>query len=234
MPWAVAGGLLAAAGAVGSAVIGSNSASKAADASQNAADQATAEQRREYDQSRSDQLPWLNTGKNALDTLAGLYGVGSGAGATPDYSEFYKSPDYNFAMQQGIAGVDAGAAARGSLDSGATRKAETQYASNLASSNFNNYANRLAGLAGVGQNAANTLTSAGQNTANNVSNIIQNAGNSQASSYLAQGKSYADAVGSIAGIGSGLITNYGSRPSTPAPDPIAPVTVTPVNSQYWG
>lgn len=97
-------------------------------------------------------------------------GVPISGGLDPN-GTFYQSPDYAFRFGQGIRGVDAGAAARGMLDSGATRKAEIQYAGNLASGEFNSYANRLQALAGIGQAAASNQASAAQGYANNIGNL---------------------------------------------------------------
>jgi hypothetical protein len=217
----VIGGALGAVGSIGGALIGGQSAQDAANAQIQAAQLAIAEQQREYDQTRTDHLPWLTTGSSALDQLAKIYGldtyqngqVQKGTG-TNDFSSFWKAPDYNIAMQQGIAGVDAGAAARGSLDSGATRKAEATYASNLGTSQFNNYANRLAGIAGVGQTAADFVGTAGQNTANQIGNYYTNQGNAMASSYLSQGNLYGNALGNLAGIGAGMFSNSGGYGSS--------------------
>ena len=143
MPAGVVAAGIGAAGSIAGGLIGSSSASDAAKAQQKSDAAAIAEQRREYDQSRQDLLPWETTGASALDQLAAIYGLAtyqngqtvpgnSSSKPAPDYSSFYKSPDYNFAMKEGIAGIDAGAAATGSLDSGATRKAEEKYAGNLA------------------------------------------------------------------------------------------------------
>lgn len=210
----VIGAGIGAIGSIGGALIGSNSASDAAQAQIQAAQLAIAEQQREYDLTRGDYAPWRTTGGSALDSLARLYGLDTyqngqvvkGTGKT-DFSQFQASPDYQFRMSQGIAGVDAGAAARGSLDSGATRKAEINYAGNLASGEFNNYANRLAGIAGVGQTAVAGTAQAGENAANQISQQYTDQGNALASSYLAQGNAYSNALSGLAGIGSGLISN---------------------------
>ncbi len=187
----------------------------AANAQQAAANTATAEQKREFDLARSDQAPWLTTGTSALSKLAGLYGldtVGANGqvqkGGAPNSSAFFTSPDYNFRFNQGIRGVDAGAAARGQLDSGVTRKAELAYGGNLASGEYGNYVNRLMGLAGVGQAAANTNATTGANYANNVSNIAVHQGDNLASSYLATGKTYADTIANLGGQIGGVIQNW--------------------------
>ena len=133
------------------------------------------------------------------------YHQGTGQG---DLSAFFTSPDYQFRMQEGLAGVDAGAAASGMLDSGATRKAEIAYAGNLASGEFNNYANRLQALAGLGQGTGASLAGQGAAYAQNVGNIYQSNADNRASSYLAQGRNSANLASSVAGIGSGLIMNW--------------------------
>lgn len=194
------------------AIAGLFGASEAADAQHDAIKQATkaqteqfnlalGEQRRQYDTSRADQMPWLKTGGSALEQLAGLYGLN---GQQQSFDAFKASPDYNFRMSEGIRGVDAGAAARGMLDSGATRKAEIGYAGNLASSEFGNYAQRLMGLAGIGQNTAQSLGALGQNSANTISGLYTNQGENLASSYLAQGQNTANRIGTQWGLGGQL------------------------------
>lgn len=140
------------------------------------------------------------------------------------FASFYQSPDYNFKLGQGIAGVDAGGAARGMLDSGATRKAEITYAGNLASSQYDDYTNKLYQLAGLGQNATNTTaaadtaqgaTSAGLATGlgTNLANIAANQGNNLASSYLAQGRNAAGVVNGVVGGLNSAASSYFGVPS---------------------
>lgn len=123
------------------------------------------------------------------------------------FATFYQSPDYQFRLGQGIQGLDASAAAQGTLDSGATRKAAIEYAGNVAAGEYNNYANRLAALAGVGQTTATNLGNLGQGYAATIGNTMVNQGNNMASSYLAKGQNYANTINNLAGIGQGLILN---------------------------
>lgn len=76
-----------AAAVVGGAVIGgvasNQSAKKAANAAKGGAETSASTQLAMYDQNRSDMMPWLQTGKSALQKLAALSGVsygGTGAG----------------------------------------------------------------------------------------------------------------------------------------------------------
>lgn len=188
-------------------IFGDGGAGKAAQATENAANIATAEQRRQFDISQNNLKPYLSTGTNALSKLAALYGIsgtdangnpiGGNTPAVDPNSTFWQSPDYQFKLDQGIKGLDASAAARGMLDSGATRKAAIKYAGNLASDTFGSYANRLASLAGVGQNATNQQVQSGQTYANAISDIAQNAGNNKASSYLAKGQAQSNGINGL-------------------------------------
>jgi hypothetical protein len=75
MSWAAV--IVGGAALVGSAV-SSNAAKKGAKAQAHSADAATEEQRRQYDQTRADMLPWQQTGQQSLSQLAlemGLPGV---------------------------------------------------------------------------------------------------------------------------------------------------------------
>jgi hypothetical protein len=153
----------------------------------------------QYAQSREDFAPFLKGGTSALDRILSTYGLNGGA---PDMSGFFKSPDYNFRLQEGQNAIDASAAARGSLDSGATRKAQIEYAGNLASSEFDGYIGKLMQLAGFGPSAASGLGTLGANNANNVTGLMTNQGNNLASSYLARGMNNATTIGTMYGYGS--------------------------------
>lgn len=166
-----------AAAIVGSAVIGgvaSHSASKRAASAQRAGyDAATAEQRRQYDQTRQDFAPWRQTGKDALGRLNAM--------SAGDMSSFQASPGYNFVRQEGQRDIGNSFAARGGALSGNALRALTQYNQSLASNEFGNFWNRQAGLAGVGQSATQNTAAFGANAANNIANNFAGAGNARAS-----------------------------------------------------
>lgn len=165
----------------------------AANAAQQGYDAATAEQARQYDQSRADNMPWLQAGQNAL---AQMQQLNSG-----NFSSFTESPDYQFARDQGLQGIDRSAAARGALYSGGADADRMTFASGLASQNYNNYYNRLAGLAGAGQTAGSGLAALGQNYANAVGNNAIGAGNARASVYGQNAYANNMLAGSIANAG---------------------------------
>lgn len=140
--------------------------------------------------------------------------TGQVGAATPTPSgmdAFFTSPDYQFRQNEQTRALTARNAMLGIQDSGAAQKSALQYSGNLASGEFNNYANRLASLAGVGQSAANQSAQLGQNFANNFGNLqTQNAQN-LGSSYMQQGQNTANIWGNLANIGSGALGIWGNR-----------------------
>lgn len=159
------------------------SAARNATRAQTQASQAAiAEQRRQYDLTRSDQMPWITAGTNALGQMQRL-----NAG---DYSSFYTSPDYQWTLDQGIQGLDRSAAARGRLYSGGYGTDLTQYAQGLASQQYGTYYNRLQSMAGQGQTTAGNLGTQGQNMANQIGNQLNAIGQARASGYQNQSNAW--------------------------------------------
>lgn len=173
---AVAGGV---ASVAGSAISGSQQSGAISDAS----GASVAEQAREYDQSRADQLPWLTAGQNALAPLADASGVNGADGMSRAIAAFQASPGYGYQVQQSLKAVDRGAAAQGLLRSGATLRAEQTLGANLANQDFGTYVNRLAGIAGTGQTSAQNLGALGTAAAAGEAQTLASAGGAQASIY---------------------------------------------------
>ena len=168
MPWAVAAaGVTAAAGLAGSAM--QSSATSAGQDSANA----------RADQARTDLMPWTNTGGLANTASADLLGLNGQSAADAAFGNYRTSPGYQWQLDQGLRGVDAGAAAKGMLRSGATLKAEQTFGAGLADFDFGQYDNRLMGISTLGENAA-----AGQGKASlDAAQTDTSAANQQASIY---------------------------------------------------
>lgn len=97
------------------------------------------------------------------------------------------TPGYEFRFNEGLRAVDSSAANRGMLMSGSQLRRLQEFGDQYASSEFNNYWNRLAGVAGAGQVATQGIAGAGGATANNLASIAQTQGANLASSYQQQG-----------------------------------------------
>lgn len=207
---AVVGGAATAIAGSKAAKAQKNAAATAASASQAATDAQIAESRRQYDQTRADYEPYRETGYKALDTLAGLYGVG-GSKIDPT-AALEATPGYQFQKAEGLKAVDRANAARGALNSGGADKARIRYAEGIAASNYDSYANRLAALAGVGQSATGSTAQAGQAATNAITSAYGTNGANQAQAATAAGNarasSYANAGSAINGTVNNLASLY--------------------------
>ncbi len=198
-----------AAGSAYAAHAGAKGAKDAARTQQRGYDAATEEQRRQFDASMALTAPRRQVEGQALNQLAqltGLPGDGTGTGQ-PDYSQFYNSPDYQFALQQGEQATLRNASALGNVRSGNTLAALTQYGQGLASQNFNQYTQRLAGLAGMGatDQAANAMLQQGNNVAGN---LIGGA-NARASGVAGAANQWQNFGGNLAQLGGFALSNPG-------------------------
>lgn len=133
--------------------------------------------------------------------------------------DFETDPGYQFRLDEGIKAIERSAAAKGGALSGGAVKSALQYnqgfASNEYSNAFNRYNtqqankyNRLAGLSGVGQSAAQQTAATGQAYANNAGNILTGSAqaqgdyatqgaNARASGYMGGANAWGNAIGGI-------------------------------------
>jgi hypothetical protein len=175
---------------VGSAVIGGMAAGDAASTQAASAGRAADLQYKQYEQTRQDQMPWMEAGKTALNKLIPL----------TDYknfsmSDFQADPGYSFRMSEGMKGLERSAAARGGLLSGATLKGIQRFGQDLGSQEYMNAFNRyqteraarlqpLQSLAGVGQTTAQQIGQSGMQTAQNIGDIQMSGAAARASGYV--------------------------------------------------
>lgn len=141
-------------------------------------------QRNIYAQNREDLAPWRDAGGNALARLMGQWG-----------ENYQQSPSYNWRLSEGLRAVDAGMSARGLRNSTARDRAAGRFADGLASQDYEQWWNRGAALAGIGQSATGQGVAAGANFANNASQTMVNGANTLAGIYGQAGN--ANAAGSI-------------------------------------
>lgn len=177
----------------------SEAADSAADAQKDASDKANETQKYMYDQTRKDLSPYREAGSSAMSELSG--------------NQFMKDwkgdPGFQFRMNEGRKALEGSAAARGSLNSGATLKALTRYGQDFASNEYGSaYGrefNRLSTLTNIGQNSAAQTGAAGQNYANAYGQNVTGAANAQAAAEMARAQGYSNVAN--AGI---LAMTYGA------------------------
>lgn len=299
------GAIASVAGPVLGGLIGADSAGDAAATQAGATAGAIAEQRRQYDQNRTDLAPYRQAGGAAINKLSSLLGLkttGAGsvggdwkalmkeqyanafpAGGNPavltalydiidkskspddasaygespvafaqrtgagspasfgDVMEAYRSsssPDaatqdpefgaltkkftladfwddpvtkasFQFGLDEGTKALDRMAGARGNRNSGAQLKALNRFATDYTGqqagqsqarfvNDQTNLYNRLAGISGTGQTAANTTAALGSQSANTIGGMLTAQGNARGAAQIAQGNAIG---GALSGIG---------------------------------
>jgi hypothetical protein len=216
---------------LGSALIGSNAAQKAADIQSAAAQNATALQGQMFNTINQQQAPYRTAGYNALNQLGGLgsgqyqqYDVNGnpttmGTGTGYLTHQFNASdlagglaPNYDFMLQQGQqANQRAANAAGGGFGGNALKGLQdyTQnYAGNAYQNAFQNYQNQrtniyntLAGIAGIGQQGQTATNTAAQNATTAQTQLGVGSAAAQAAGQVGTAGAYGNALGQL---GSGL------------------------------
>lgn len=189
---AVTAAAITGAAVLGSAKMQSDASKKAARAQGAAGDAAIAEQQAARDQFQQNISPYLQSGQTGL---AGLNALNSG-----DYSGFESSPDYLWAQQQGMQGLERSAAARGSLFNGGTDADRMAFNQGLASQQLGTYRNSLFNMAQMGQNAAVGAGGMGQQSANAIGNIFAGQAQAQANNSINQSNAWGNALQGLAGV----------------------------------
>lgn len=157
--------------------------------------------------------------------------AGPGKSGGPNTAGFMASPGYNFVRSEGMRGLEQSAAARGGAFSGNALRALADYNNGLASQEYGNWWNRMAGLAGVGQTSTNQLGQLGQGYANNIGNAAMSAGNARASGIMGAANGWANSINS--GINNYMMYNAMNNAAGTAAPYIAP-TLSPVASYGIG
>lgn len=195
-------------------------------------------QEQQWNTQQTEAAPFLQAGQGAVTTLAGLLGPNGSLNApnpagtfeAPTAAQAQAQPGYQFGLQAGQTALQSSAAANGSLFSGGTAKALNNYAQGYADTNYqnvyqnalntyqtqfnafntgqNNTYNRLAGLAGIGQQTSAQLGNQGVSTGNSISNTLlgggqiigqnlNNAAAATASGYASLGNSLGNATNNL-------------------------------------
>jgi hypothetical protein len=128
-------------------------------------------------------------GDQRFDTMDEAQQFADSMGGT-EYRGFQATPGYQFAVDEAQKGLERSAAARGIRMSGATLDAAQDQRLGMANQEYGTYYNRLAGLAGTGQTATNSLANIGASTSANIGNALIGAGQARASGYQGQNAAF--------------------------------------------
>lgn len=191
------------AGAVAvSGYLGSQAAKKGAEEQAGATRFAGDLSQRQYEQTRADQMPFLEAGKGALNQLIPL-----ASNYKPfDYNAMTADPGYGFRLSEGQKALDRQAAARGGLISGSALRAATRYGQEMGSQEYTNAFNRyqternaqlnpLQSLAGMGQTTVGNLGSMGAANAATMGNYATSGAAVGAAGRMGQTQALTGGVG---------------------------------------
>lgn len=214
---AILGGGLALAGGV----LGAKSAKDAAEIQAGAANEATAENRRQFDVSRSDLAPWRDAGGDAVNRIRMLLGLGGGSG--PEFGSLNKKftlEDFEndpvnqlgmkFGLDEGSKALRRMYGAKGMARSGAAIKGLTRYGTDYAGSKAGESRNRflqdqdvifnrLSGVSGTGQTATTNTAQIGAQSAATTGALNVGSANARGAAAIAGGNAYSNALSTIGG-----------------------------------
>ena len=166
--------------------------------------------------------PYNKAGLAGQNRLLEYLGIG-GDKATADYGKFAtaeftpeafaagQDPGYGFRVKEGLKAIDANAAARGGLISGAALKAAGRYGQDMASQEYQNAFNRYQISRAGTLSPYQSLQGTGFNAATGISNALGNystAGANAISNYGTQGLGAIGGYGAAAG---GAAGGYGTN-----------------------
>jgi hypothetical protein len=161
--------------------------------------------------------PYRQAGESALDPYLGSLGIGDSAQRRAAQEAFQTSPAYQFALEEGLKGVQRGLAPRGLLGSGREAKELSRYATGLAGQEYGKWQAQLANLAGAGQmgseqaaqrqyQSGSQLAQLGAGYGSTLADLYGQMAQSRAESELAkaqQSQQRGAGLGSLAGAGIG-------------------------------
>ena len=140
--------------------------------------------------------------------MGGSAGQAPGNGQQDAFALFRNQPGYQFGLNEGEKAVQASAAARGGLNSGATLKALTKFGTDYADQQgYTPYMNRLAALSGMAQTSTNTTGQLGANYANQVGANLQNAGQARAQGIYGSANAWSNYTNSMSKMAGNMYGN---------------------------
>lgn len=201
MPNPVIGLIGAAAGSVGSAVIGSKAAGKAADAQTQAAQMGVEEQRAAREEMRRLLEPYVAAGGPALAAQMAALGLSGPEAQQAFVSGQEQSPIFQALTRQGEESILQNASATGGLRGGNVQGALAQFRPAMLNQFLENQYSKLGGMTALGQNSAAGVGASGINVAGNIGNLLNQAGAAQAGGAIGRANAVGGAINNLGMLG---------------------------------
>ena len=205
-------------------LLGGKAAGRAADVQAQAAREASAEQRRQFDITQAQMAPWREAGATALGQQQALLGMGTPEEQQAAFAAFADTPGQQFLREQQERSLLRSQSAIGGLGGGRVRTALQQQAFGRAQTDYQNQLSRLAELSGTGRTTAAQIGQFGAQTAADIGLLGQQSAAARASGIIGQQQARQDVLGTLAGIGqqAGIFNQPTTAYTAPAPTLPAP------------
>jgi hypothetical protein len=126
-----------------------------------------------------------------------------GGGSLDIYDQVRNTPGYQAQLDQGIRSIDRAAPLVGGMYSGRRMKALEGHGQQTFGSYYNDWMNRVGGIAGQAPQIAQSVGQAGMQNANNVGNLLMTGANARAQGSLNSASAWSGALGNMAGMAGG-------------------------------
>jgi len=156
----------------------------------------------QYETLKGLEQPFIEGGQQAFGMQAALSGLSGPEAQQEAMNQFNQ-------YQQGA--IDYGADVNYTGMPSGISDALRQYTAGVAGQDYDNYYNRLAGVAGMGQSSASALGGVTVDQSRGIADTIQRAGDARANSALMQGQIQNQAIGNISKLGGAFIEGMGNR-----------------------
>lgn len=181
--WSIALPLVSAGASLFGAKKSSDASKEAANIQANATADGIAENRRQFDVTQNNLKPFLKRGNEAGNELSNLL-LGR---TTFDPND---TPGFTASLNEGLKATEKSAFARGQGLSGRTLALLQDLGQKYSYGAYNNRINQLAGLAGTGQTAGNTLGFIGGNSSSQIGSLLTQGGNARASGVIGSNNAF--------------------------------------------
>lgn len=111
-----------------------------------------------------------------------------------------QTPGYQTQLDQGLKSIDRAAPLVGGMYSGRRMKALNDYGQQTFGGYYNDWMNRVGGVAGQAAQSANAIGQAGQQNANNVGQLLMTGANAKAQGSLNSANAWSGAIGTGLGM----------------------------------
>lgn len=176
----------------------------AGEAGARATERGIAEQRRQFNQTRSDLLPFIQAGQEGLDPLLSLIGVRGPEAEKQALGDFIESPGQAFLRKRGERTLLRNASATGGLDGGNILKALSEFGIGTAAQQLGERKDRLSALTGVGSTVGTNLGGIGSASAANIGNLSTIGGQLQGQGITGRASGIKRGLGAVGKLLGGL------------------------------